>query len=579
MRLILICLSFALAHATNPVSGGGFLNISSLTKNALPMQNAVEIYDMQQGASISTIYDVSGNGRDCAITGVAAGGGLLPGTATYAWRGLQGLTFLNGGFATCPTNILAGLGNTMTLVILARYNRTADWTRVWDCGTSSGGNGTNFAAFTLQSGGTGTPEFYTTTNGAALPWQLVGGSTAASKQFDTYVIVWAASSLKFYLNGVLKNTTASTLHPSDMTCVNQYIGKSQYSGDPAGFQDIGALAVYSDAWSAAQVSTVSAHLASVASLRAKFDVNSVSVVQTSTIIANVSSTWEALTMEPHPIQLGAEVWVYYAGWTVNSVAGVGAIGCASGPDLNHLTKCAGNPVVAGQTSVWPEISVSDPAILDMRNATVGTNAYNQCYMFYFGESGLGFEPAGSSIGAATSSDCKPPWTTVSTKVIACCSAPLDTSLWRFSAVYLDGTIHGYLNSGPTGSHERIYHVTATNPVGPYTTAVLAIDVGTAGTYDAYKAADPTVYFMNSTVNATGRQWMIDYSTMQTGSTDRGIGYAFSPDGVTWTKFAAGNPTIVGTSWRCRTFSDTNGQKHRVCDDFSGGPILIGDPWQ
>ncbi len=129
------------------------------------------------------------------------------------------------------------------------------WSRIFDFGTS-----TNVNMFlTPRAGDTNTPRFAITTGGNGAEQRLtasspfpVGGPTHVVVTIDG-----AAQTAFLYINGVAVATeTDMTLRPASLGVTgNNWLGRSQYTGDPYLAGSIDQFRVYNYALSASQVST------------------------------------------------------------------------------------------------------------------------------------------------------------------------------------------------------------------------------------------------------------------------------------------------------------------------------------
>jgi DUF1680 family protein len=194
----------------------------------------------------STAADATGNGRTATLTG---------GTSWVAGRS-GGAVSLNGtdGHVRLPNGIVAGV-NDFTVAGWVRIGTLATWSRVFDFGT-----GTNGYLFLTPRSGTGTARFAITTSGAGGE-QQINAPAALPAGAWTHVAVTLAGNLGIlYVNGaeVARNAAVSARPGSLGSTGLNYLGRSQYSGDPFLAGQLDDFRVYSRALSATEIRTLAA---------------------------------------------------------------------------------------------------------------------------------------------------------------------------------------------------------------------------------------------------------------------------------------------------------------------------------
>ena len=212
---------------------------------ALPPLFAYYPFDQTAGP---TIPDASGNAHN----------GTLAGTATFPaaviGNGLS-LPGVSGDYVALPGALL----QTVTSVTIALWvNVRADqaWQRVFDFGSS-----TNVYMFlTPHAGGTSIARFAITTSGNATgnEQHLDAPGVLSVGAWTHVAIVLGAGGGTLYINGAPAGTNAAlTLRPADLgATTNNWIGRSQFTADPAFNGQIDDLRIYASALTAGQITTI-----------------------------------------------------------------------------------------------------------------------------------------------------------------------------------------------------------------------------------------------------------------------------------------------------------------------------------
>lgn len=222
---------------------------------------------------------------------------------------------------------------------------------------------------------------------------------------------------------------------------------------------------------------------------------------------------------------GTTYQMWYTGLNSNSI---GRLGYATSPDRITWTKYDGNPVLdAGPPDSWDQAGVGSPSVI-----FDGTTYH----MWYDGVDGNN-----RRIGYATSSD-GIAWTKYAANPILDLgpSGTWDDEGVHQPSIIFDGTTYHLWYTGDDGSNSRIGY--ATSPDRVTWTKVAGnpvMDLGAPGNWDEVAVGGPSVI-------SDGTSYQMWYGGIDASTTGR-TGYATSPDGVTWTKFA-GNPVMdVGGS--------------------------------
>jgi hypothetical protein len=185
--------------------------------------------------------DATGNGR----TATLAGGATWTAGRTGGAVNLDGVT----GHVSLPANILAG-ATAFTVAGWVRVDTPASWSRVFDFGS-----GTGAYMFLTPRSSAGTARFAITASGAGAE-QRINAPAALPTGAWTHVAVTATGSLGvLYVNGAeVARNAALTLRPGSGT--SNWIGRSQYAGDPYLDAAVDSVRVYSRALTATEIATL-----------------------------------------------------------------------------------------------------------------------------------------------------------------------------------------------------------------------------------------------------------------------------------------------------------------------------------
>ncbi len=149
---------------------------------------------------------------------------------------------------TLPSGILAG-ATSFTIATWVRVDTLANWARLFDFGS---GTGTNM--FLVPRSGSGTARYAITAGGAGGE-QRIDAPAALPAGVWTHVAVTHTGNLGIlYVNGAeVARNSALTSRPSSLgTTTQNWIGRSQYSGDPYLNAAVDSFRVYSRALSASR---------------------------------------------------------------------------------------------------------------------------------------------------------------------------------------------------------------------------------------------------------------------------------------------------------------------------------------
>jgi DUF1680 family protein len=192
-------------------------------------------------ASGGTAVDATGNGRTATLSG---GAGRTTGRTGNA-------VLLNGTTAhvSLPTGILAG-ASAFSVAAWIRLDAAATWARLFDFGA-----GTGAYMFLTPRSSAGTAR-YAISGGGSGAEQRIDAPAALPTGSWTHVAVTHTGNVGvLYVNGAeVARNSALTVRPSALgTTTQNWIGRSQYSGDPYLAAAVDGFRVYSRALSASEL--------------------------------------------------------------------------------------------------------------------------------------------------------------------------------------------------------------------------------------------------------------------------------------------------------------------------------------
>ena len=185
------------------------------------------------------------NGRVLAVAGMSKDNGAqivqwLDGAATNACtaagpRALgklgNALSFCNtAAYVQLPGNAVASLTGDWSISTWVNPASNTSWQRIFDIGTGQA------ASMFLTANSGSTIRFAITTGGGNAEQRINGTTTLPLNQWSLVTVTSEGTTGKLYVNGALVGTnTNMTIKPSSFstTSTRNYLGKSQYSSDPA----------------------------------------------------------------------------------------------------------------------------------------------------------------------------------------------------------------------------------------------------------------------------------------------------------------------------------------------------------
>ncbi|WP_168123243.1 DUF5695 domain-containing protein [Paenibacillus sp. HB172176] len=195
-------------------------------------------------SSGTTAADSSGNGKT----------GTLNGGASFATGQSGNAVTLNGsnGYVSMPGSIVNGATD-ITIAAWVKASSLSNWTRIFDIGSGT----SNYMFLSPQPGGAGL-RFSITTGGNGSE-QRINSTTAFPTNVWKHVAVTISGATgRLYVDGVqVATNTSMTLNPSSLGATTQnWIGRSQFSGDPYFNGQIDDFRIYSRALSASEIGSL-----------------------------------------------------------------------------------------------------------------------------------------------------------------------------------------------------------------------------------------------------------------------------------------------------------------------------------
>jgi DUF1680 family protein len=206
-----------------------------------PLPAFVAHYQFNE-TSGSTVADATGNGRTASVSGAAS---------RIAGRQGNALS-LDGGHVQLPSGILAG-ATAFTVAAWVRLDTVANWARVFDFGA-----GTGTYMFLTPRSGSGTARFAITSGGAGAEQQISGPAALPAGTWTHVAVTHSGNVGILYVNGTeVARNSSMTIRPADLGSTTQnWIGRSQYSGDPLLDGAVDEVRVYSRALTASEVTAL-----------------------------------------------------------------------------------------------------------------------------------------------------------------------------------------------------------------------------------------------------------------------------------------------------------------------------------
>ena len=205
-------------------------------------------------SSGSTASDSSGNGWN----------GTLVGGSTWAAGKINNAVSLSGttNYASLPGGVVAGM-TACTISAWVKPTSNSNWARLFDFGTSATpGANTGAYMFVAPRDGSGNLRFSITTAGYNSEKLITTTTFPAAGVWSHVAVVLTGSTGTLYLNGTAVGTnSALTLTPANLgTTTNNFLGKSNYAGDPYLNGSIDEFQIYPRALSSTEISALAASI-------------------------------------------------------------------------------------------------------------------------------------------------------------------------------------------------------------------------------------------------------------------------------------------------------------------------------
>ncbi len=188
--------------------------------------------------------DSSGNGRN----------GTLVNGPTFVAGQIGQAVNLDGtnDHVSMPSGVVNGLTD-FSIATWVRLDTTSAWRRLFDFGT-----GTTVNMFLTPQSGSNTVRFAITTGGGGAEQQINGTSALPTGTWTHVAVTKSGNTGRLYVNGAqVGQNTAMTLSPSSLGNTTQnWIGRSQYTGDPFLDGQVDDFRIYNRALSAAEVQSL-----------------------------------------------------------------------------------------------------------------------------------------------------------------------------------------------------------------------------------------------------------------------------------------------------------------------------------
>ncbi|MFD0733707.1 LamG-like jellyroll fold domain-containing protein [Planotetraspora mira] len=290
--------------------------------------NKLVSYDSGLALAVDGMSKTSGaqvvQWSDTTVTSSGAGGTRVAGR-------LGNAVALSGSnqYVNVPRGAVSGVTGDFTVSTWVNPTKNSTWSRVFDFGTGA----SNYMFLTLNKN-TGL-RFAITTSGAGGEQQISSTTSLPLNTWSLVTVTVSGTTGTLYVNGQVAGTNTSlTLHPSNLGNTTQnWIGRSQYSGDPYLAAAVDDFNVYGRALTASEVSALAGGQAGTGNvLRYTFDET------TGTAVADSSGNGRNATVVSSPAPATSDAAVLDHFWTLTPY-----------PTINRVSVAADAAVSGTQT--------------------------------------------------------------------------------------------------------------------------------------------------------------------------------------------------------------------------------------
>lgn len=211
----------------------------NITGAPLPAFVAHYQFDETSGTSAA---DATGNGKTASVVG-----------GTWTAGRIGNAVNLSGSsqYVSIPAGVLAG-ASACTIATWVRLDTIANWTRIFDLGT-----GTTANMFLTPSSSAGTARFAITSSGAGGEQRVNAPAAIPTGAWTHVAVTLSGGTGILYVNKAEVARASITLTPASLGSTSQnWIGRSQYSGDPFLDGAVDDFRLYSRALSASEISAL-----------------------------------------------------------------------------------------------------------------------------------------------------------------------------------------------------------------------------------------------------------------------------------------------------------------------------------
>jgi hypothetical protein len=200
------------------------------------------------GQTMLANYNFENTTADGSINGNNAELINSPGYATGKYGSALSLNG-SGQAALVPAGIMVGVTD-FTIAMWVYWNGGSAWQRIFDFG-----NGTTQYMFLSPYTGNNTLRFSVTTNGNGAEQQLNAASLSAGKWVQV-AVTRSGNTTSLYTNGVLAASASITISPGTINPMVNYLGESQFYGDPTFNGLLDSVYIFNYALTASQLANL-----------------------------------------------------------------------------------------------------------------------------------------------------------------------------------------------------------------------------------------------------------------------------------------------------------------------------------